>query len=114
MLQEYHVIYSVRYYPRFHVNAVGLGTYCPWIRGHTFPLYSQTQLRFSRKTPPPYVSEKIPTTEQPSQPPRQFYFIHFKAYCINIYNCWMGPRAGMDKREKSRPHRDSIPGPSSP
>jgi hypothetical protein len=24
MLHEYHVIYSVRYYPRFHVTAVGL------------------------------------------------------------------------------------------
>ena len=29
----YHVIYSVRYYPRFRVTAVGLGTYYPWIRG---------------------------------------------------------------------------------
>ena len=29
----YHVIYSVRYYPRFHVTAVGLGTYYPRIRG---------------------------------------------------------------------------------
>jgi hypothetical protein len=28
-------MYSVRYYPRFHVTAVGLGMYCPWIRGHT-------------------------------------------------------------------------------
>jgi len=28
-----HVIYSVRYYSRFHVNAVGLGTYYPRIRG---------------------------------------------------------------------------------
>jgi hypothetical protein len=34
MLYEYHVIYSVRYYPRFHVTAVGFGTYYPWIRGH--------------------------------------------------------------------------------
>jgi len=25
----YHVIYSVRYYPRFSVTAVGLGTYYP-------------------------------------------------------------------------------------
>jgi len=24
------------------------------------------------------------------------------------------PRAGLDRRGKSRPHRDSIPGPSSP
>ena len=28
----YHVIYSFRYYLRFHVTAVGLGTYYPWIR----------------------------------------------------------------------------------
>jgi hypothetical protein len=27
---------------------------------------------------------------------------------------WVGPRAGLDVFEKSRPHRDSIPGPSSP
>jgi hypothetical protein len=26
---------------------------------------------------------------------------------------WVGPRAGLDICEKSRPHRDSIPGPSS-
>jgi hypothetical protein len=34
MLHEYHVIYSVRYYPRFHITAVGLATYYPWILGH--------------------------------------------------------------------------------
>jgi hypothetical protein len=27
---------------------------------------------------------------------------------------WVGPRAGLDVCEKSRPHRDSIPRPSSP
>ena len=27
---------------------------------------------------------------------------------------WVGPRAGLDGFEKSRLHRDSIPGPSSP
>jgi hypothetical protein len=26
----------------------------------------------------------------------------------------MGPRAGLDRYGKSRPHRDSIPGPSTP
>jgi hypothetical protein len=36
MLHGYHVIYGVRYYPRFHVTAVGLGMYYPWIRGHTY------------------------------------------------------------------------------
>jgi len=35
----YHVIYSVRYYPRFHVTAVGLGTYCPRLRGSACTLY---------------------------------------------------------------------------
>jgi hypothetical protein len=34
MLHEYHVIYSVRYYLRFQVTAVGVGTYYLWIRGH--------------------------------------------------------------------------------
>jgi len=34
MLHECHVIYSVRYYPRFHVTAVVLGTYYPRIWGH--------------------------------------------------------------------------------
>jgi hypothetical protein len=32
LLHKYHVKYSVQYYPRFHVTAVGLGTYYPWIR----------------------------------------------------------------------------------
>jgi hypothetical protein len=27
---------------------------------------------------------------------------------------WVGPRAGLDDCGKSRPQRDSIPGPSSP
>jgi hypothetical protein len=27
---------------------------------------------------------------------------------------WVGPRASLDGRGKSHPHRDSIPGPSSP
>jgi hypothetical protein len=27
---------------------------------------------------------------------------------------WVGPRAGLNMREKSRPHRNSIPGSSSP
>jgi hypothetical protein len=34
MLHEYHVIYSDRCYLRFHVTAVGLGTYYPWIWRH--------------------------------------------------------------------------------
>ena len=27
---------------------------------------------------------------------------------------WVGPTAGLEECGKSRPHRDSIPGPSSP
>jgi hypothetical protein len=36
MLHEYHVIRGVRYYPRFYATAVGLGTYCPCVRGQYF------------------------------------------------------------------------------
>ena len=36
MLHAYHVIYNFRYHPRFHVTAVGIGTYYPWIRGYSF------------------------------------------------------------------------------
>jgi len=39
----YHVIYSVRYYPRFHLTAVGLGTYYPLIG---FALYRLQRLLF--------------------------------------------------------------------
>jgi hypothetical protein len=35
LIHAYHVIYSVRYYSRFHPTAVSLWTYYPWIRGHT-------------------------------------------------------------------------------
>jgi hypothetical protein len=31
-----------------------------------------------------------------------------------LYRMWVGPRAGLDVCEKSRPHRDWVPGPSSP
>jgi hypothetical protein len=39
MLHEYHVIYSVWYYTRFHVTAVGLGTYYLQIWGHYYSFY---------------------------------------------------------------------------
>jgi hypothetical protein len=39
MLHECHFIFSFRYYPRFHVTAVGLGTYYPYLRVHTRNLY---------------------------------------------------------------------------
>jgi hypothetical protein len=44
MLHEYHVIYSVRYYLRFHVTAVALGTHYPWIRGHALATRSASLL----------------------------------------------------------------------
>jgi hypothetical protein len=41
--QVSHVIYSVLYYPRFHVTAVGLGTYYSWvIRGHYSAILKQS------------------------------------------------------------------------
>jgi hypothetical protein len=45
MLHEYHVIYNMRYYSRFHTTAVGLGTFYPWIRRHWCNTYC-----FSTKT----------------------------------------------------------------
>jgi len=32
MLHKYHVMYSLQYYLQFHITAVGLGMYYPWIR----------------------------------------------------------------------------------
>jgi len=37
-----------------------------------------------------------------------------KRPCTYCTGGWLGPRAGLDRREKSRPHRDSFPGLSSP
>ena len=34
--------------------------------------------------------------------------------CTHCKRGWIGPRAGLDRCGKSRPHQDSIPGPSSP
>jgi hypothetical protein len=45
MLHEYHVTYSVRYYPLFHVTAVGLRTYYPQIWWH----YSTVKLCYVLK-----------------------------------------------------------------
>ena len=52
----YHVIYSVRYYPRIRVNAVGLGTYYARIRMFACIwkfyclTYVASHFRFSRLT----------------------------------------------------------------
>jgi hypothetical protein len=37
-------MYSVRYYPRFHINALGLGTYYLWIRGYTSILKTEIHI----------------------------------------------------------------------
>ena len=37
-----------------------------------------------------------------------------KSYSTHCTGGWVGNRAGLDKCEKSLPHRDSIPGPPSP
>jgi hypothetical protein len=50
MLRDYQVIYSVRYYPRFHVTAVGLGTYYLWVRGH-YSIYLFKKKRLSTPGP---------------------------------------------------------------
>jgi hypothetical protein len=34
MLHEYHVIYTIPYYPSFHITTVDLGIFYPWILGH--------------------------------------------------------------------------------
>jgi hypothetical protein len=39
MLEEHHVISSVRDFPRFHVTALGLGTYYPRTWGHCCILF---------------------------------------------------------------------------
>ena len=39
----HHLIYSVQYYPLFHVTAVGLGMYYPWIWGSACICYTLVQ-----------------------------------------------------------------------
>jgi hypothetical protein len=41
-------------------------------------------------------------------------FTSRKEMYIRCVGGWVGPRAGLDGREKSRPHQDSILGPFSP
>jgi hypothetical protein len=50
MSHEYHVIYSVRYYPRFHVNPVGLGIYYPRIRKSACTLDPEWAVDFAVRT----------------------------------------------------------------
>jgi hypothetical protein len=52
MWQEYHVIHSFWYYLRFHVTAVGLGTYCIWRGGHccSWPVFKYKRSIPSNKT----------------------------------------------------------------
>jgi len=37
-----------------------------------------------------------------------------KRHCTHCIGGWVDPRTRLDECGKSRPHRDSIPGPSSP
>jgi hypothetical protein len=53
MLHEYHVIYSVRYYPRFHVTAIG--TYNPQVRGHYYTYFAYDD----EKSPLVLISETL-------------------------------------------------------
>ena len=46
--------------------------------------------------------------------PRSARFTLKKLTGYPLYKGWVSPRAGLDGREKFRPHRDLIPGPSSP
>ena len=46
--------------------------------------------------------------------PRHGRFTPEKRPGTHYIGGWVGPRAGLDGCEKSRPHGDSIPGPSSP
>ena len=48
----------------------------------------------------------VKTTPRPPLPRERL-----GSHCIGV---WVGLGAGLDKCGKSRPHRDSIPGPSSP
>jgi hypothetical protein len=46
--------------------------------------------------------------------PRPGRFTQGKRFSAHFIGSWEGLRAGLDDCVKSRPHRDSIPGPSSP
>ena len=50
MFQEYHVICGVRYYPRFHVTPVALGTYYTRIRRSAYTLNPEWTVYFGVRT----------------------------------------------------------------
>jgi hypothetical protein len=62
MLHKYHVIYIVRYYPWFHVTAVVLGTYYPWIRGHYYNTFLGVLFSSSLCTCPNQTANPSPTS----------------------------------------------------
>jgi hypothetical protein len=72
MLREYHVIYSFQYYPRFHLTAVGLGKYYPWIRGHYWISDNSHFLRF-----PVEVTRVMFHVLTPYQEPAFYWFSYF-------------------------------------
>ena len=67
MLHKYHVMYSVGYFPRFHVTAVGLGNVLPANTGGPHAFNFQTTL-FKRGQDPPHQKsiafEKVRTSPQ--------------------------------------------------
>jgi len=77
----------------------------------------------------PITGHEVPEVEQRYSATLSFNFSAVRGWVVNampwsLYpwdrpgtHCiggWVGPRAGLDGCGKSRPHRDSIPGPSSP
>jgi hypothetical protein len=55
-----YILYSVWYYPRFHVTAVGLGTYYQWIRGTL--LYLKPVIRFHIRCKSPITQTLVKQT----------------------------------------------------
>jgi hypothetical protein len=73
MLHEYHVN-SIRYYPQFHVTAVGLGTYYPRIRWHYCTLLVRSLL-WDTLPPPSMMIRVIDRTSQ-------FCFVMCVPFCV--------------------------------
>jgi hypothetical protein len=92
MLHEYYVVYSVRYYPRFHVTAVGLGTYYPSYGSTTalrFPLSvllhpSSTHVFLIVRT----IGRRLETPQKSRRPPPlgivEKFYTKVKAISISI------------------------------
>ena len=62
----------------------------------------------------PRTDHEGPEREGGWSTPRPGRFYPREGPGTNCIGGWVGIRAGLDRCGKSRPHRDSIPGPSSP